>query len=143
MTSDAVADSCVVAKWLLIEPDTAEANRFFADIKSGGGRIVVLDLALIEVAQAIWKRVHRGLPTADEGERLTDALLVLPVAIEPSGPRLRRAAEIARVYDRSVYDALFVALAEDLGLPGVTADEPLQRAVASDFPSVLLLRDRP
>jgi predicted nucleic acid-binding protein len=86
VTSDAVADSCVVAKWLLIEPDTAEANRFFADVKSRGGRIVVLALALIEVAQAIWKRVHRGLLTADEGKRLTDALLVLPVTIEPSGP---------------------------------------------------------
>ncbi len=143
MTPDAVADSCVVAKWLLIEHDTDEANRFFVDVMSRGGRIVVLDLALIEVAQAIWKRVHRGLLTPEEGDRLTDALLVLPVAIEPSGPRLRRAAEIARTYGRSVYDALFVALAEELGLPGVTADEPLHRAIAADFPGVILLRDRP
>ena len=41
-------------------------------------------------------------------------------------------------YDRSIYDALFVALAADLKLPGVTTDEPLYRAVSADFPQVVL-----
>ena len=36
-------------------------------------------------------------------------------------------------YHRSVYDALFVALTQDLGLPGITADEPLYNAVHVDF----------
>jgi len=38
-------------------------------------------------------------------------------------------------------DALFVALTQDLGLPGVTSDEPLYRAVHADFPQIVLLRD--
>jgi hypothetical protein len=38
-------------------------------------------------------------------------------------------------------DALFVALAQDLGLRGVTADEPLYNAVHADFPQIILLRN--
>jgi predicted nucleic acid-binding protein len=54
---------------------------------------------------------------------------------------LEPALEIAMKYDRSIYDALFVALAHDLKLPGITSDEPLHHAVATDFPSVVLLRN--
>ena len=54
---------------------------------------------------------------------------------------LQPAFEIAVKYDRAIYDALFVALAQDLRLPGVTADEPLWRAVHADFPNIVLLRD--
>jgi predicted nucleic acid-binding protein len=44
-------------------------------------------------------------------------------------------------YDRAVYDALFVALSRDLGVRGVTADEPLYNSVHGDFPDIVLLRD--
>lgn len=54
---------------------------------------------------------------------------------------LRAAFEIALEHDRTVYDALFVALAADLQLPGVTADEPLWPAVHADFPNIVLLKD--
>ncbi len=101
MTLDAVADSCVVAKWLLIEPDTPEALRVFADVKTRGGRLIVLDLALIEVAQAIWKRVHRGLLIPEEGERLTEALLALPedlglVGVTTDGPLQKAVAGVLK-----------------------------------------------
>jgi predicted nucleic acid-binding protein len=43
----------------------------------------------------------------------------------------------------SIYDALFVALVQDLQLSGVTGDEPLWQAVRADFPNVMLLRDWP
>jgi predicted nucleic acid-binding protein len=49
--------------------------------------------------------------------------------------------EIAAKSRRAVYDALFVALANDLGLAGVTADEPLYHAVHADYPQIVLLRD--
>ena len=61
--------------------------------------------------------------------------------MEPASRLLRPALEIAARYDRAVYDALFVALTQDRGLPGVTADEPLYQAVGADFPQILLLRD--
>jgi predicted nucleic acid-binding protein len=36
---------------------------------------------------------------------------------------------------------LFVALAQDLGVKGVTADEPLYNMTHADFPNIVLLRN--
>jgi predicted nucleic acid-binding protein len=139
--SDVVVDSCIVAKWLLPEHDSAQADRLLVEVAQRGDRPIVLDLAFIEVANAIWKRLHRGLSTSAEAEQSLDTLLALPLHVEPALPRLRRAGEIAGAYDRSLYDALFVALAGELGVTGITSDEPLHRAVHADFPEILLLRD--
>jgi predicted nucleic acid-binding protein len=49
--------------------------------------------------------------------------------------------EIAVKYDRTIYDALFVALAKEKGLQGVTADEPLFNVTHADFPQIILLRN--
>ena len=43
----------------------------------------------------------------------------------------------------AVYDALFVALVQDLGVKGVTADEPLYNTTHADFPRIMLLREWP
>ena len=138
---DTVVDSSVATKWILPEPDSGQADRLVVEVARRGERLIVLDLALIEVANAIWKRQHRGLPTAVKAQQFLQDLFAIPVHVEPAAGRLRRGFEIAQTYDRAVYDALFVALVEETGLTGVTADEPLQRAVRADFPQVVLLRD--
>jgi predicted nucleic acid-binding protein len=139
--SDTAVDSSVVAKWVLPEPDSGQAQRLIAEIALQGERLIILDLALAEAANAIWKRFHRGVATLVEARQFLDELLRCPVQIEPASRLLKPALEIAAKYDRSIYDALFVALVQDLALPGVTADEPLYRAVHTDFPQLVLLRD--
>jgi predicted nucleic acid-binding protein len=139
--SDTVVDSSVVAKWILPEPDSAQAQRLITDIVLQGERLIILDLALVEVANAIWKLHHRSLATLAEARQFLDELLRCPVHIEPALRLLKSALEIAAIYDRAIYDALFVALVDDLKLRGVTADEPLYHAVQSNFPGVILLRD--
>lgn len=138
---DVVLDSCVVAKWVFIEPDSNRANQLLADVTGKGGRLIALDLALPEVVNAIWKRYHRGIMTLDEARRGIDGLLASPIHFEPAGSVLKPAFEIAAKYHRAAYDALFVALSRHLGLQGVTADEPLYNAVHADFPEIILLRD--
>ena len=51
--SDAVVDSSVVAKWILPEADSAQADRLIAEVAQKGERLVVLDLAFVEVTNAI------------------------------------------------------------------------------------------
>jgi predicted nucleic acid-binding protein len=97
--TDTVVDSSVVAKWILPEADRAQADRLIDEVALIGQRLIALDLAFVEVANAIWKRHHRGLAT------------------------------------------LFVALCQDLGLQGVTADEPLYNATHLDYPRIILLRN--
>ena len=139
--TDTVVDSSVVAKWILPEPDSAQADRLIAEVALKGERLIVLDLALVEVTNAIWKLHHRGLATLDEARQFLDKLLRTPVNLEPAVRLLKPALEIAAPYDRAVYDALFVALCQDLGLQGVTADEPLYNAIHTDFPQIILLRN--
>ena len=139
--SDTVVDSSVAAKWILPEPDSAQADRLIAEVALKGERLIVLDLAFVEVTNAIWKLHHRGLATLDETRQSLDDLLHSPVHVETAVRLLKPALEIAAKYDRAVYDALFVALCQDLGLQGVTADEPLYNAIHPDFPQIILLRN--
>jgi predicted nucleic acid-binding protein len=139
--SDTVVDSSVAAKWILPEADSAQALRLITDIAMAGERLIVLDLAFVEISNAIWKRVHRGLATLPEARKFLDELLRSPVHVQQAHHLLVPALEIAAKYDRAVYDALFVALVQDLGLKGVTADEPLYQAVHADYPQIVLLRN--
>src|SRR5687767_4412787 len=130
--ANVVVDSSVVAKWILPEHDSADALKFLSDTATQGGLIVVLDLALIEVANAIWRRVHRKLIDMVHGEHLLDELIRIPVQIQPAAQLLKSAFAIAANFDRSIYDALFVAACDELNLPGVTADEPARARRPTD-----------
>lgn len=86
-------------------------------------------------------RHRQKLITTSEAEGFVDALYRCPVHVEPAMRLLKPAFQIAISYDRAVYDALFVALVQDVGLRGVTADEPLYNSIHPHFPQVVLLRD--
>jgi predicted nucleic acid-binding protein len=139
--SDTVVDSSVVAKWILPEQDTAHAERLIEEVALKGERLIGVDLAFVEVTNAIWKRYYRGLATLDETRQYLDDLLPSPVHVEPAVRLLKPALEIAAKYGRTVYDTLFIALCRDLELQGVKADEPLYNAVHADFPKIILLRN--
>ena len=139
--TNAVVDSSVVVKWVLAEEDSEQAERFLGNVVESGGQLTVLDLALVETTNAVWKRHRRGMIGIAEARRYVRDLLTCPLQINSSSHLLDSALQIAAKYDRAVYDALFVALANDMQIRGVTADEPLWRAVHGDFPNIVLLRD--
>lgn len=45
--SDTVVDSSVVTKWIVPEPDSAQADRLIAEVALKGERLIVLDLAFV------------------------------------------------------------------------------------------------
>jgi predicted nucleic acid-binding protein len=139
--SDLVLDSSVVAKWLLPEADTAKSHQLIEHAVASGSRLIVLDLVFPEVANAIWKRYRQRIINREEARELLEALMRSPVTVEPATCVLNSAFEIAMAYDRAIYDALFVALAQQLELTGITADEPLFNAVHANFQRIVLLRD--
>ncbi len=140
---DLVIDSSVVAKWFVPEPDSPLADKVMADTAAAGGAIVVLDLVFAEVVNVIWKKYRQKLITLDKAHGSIADLLRSPMRVESAARLVEKAFEIAIKYDRAVYDALFVALAHDLGIKGVTADEPLYNTTHADFPQIVLLRDWP
>jgi predicted nucleic acid-binding protein len=100
--SDVVADSCVVAKWVLTEADTAKALQVIADVTAAGGCLLVLDLALPEVTNTIWKQHHRGLLALGEARARLDTLLALSLQTEPARALLKSALEIGARFHRSI-----------------------------------------
>src|SRR5437867_10649197 len=81
---DLAVDSSVVTKWVVPEADSAQAHRLFSEVVRRGERLIVLDLALIEVANAIWKRQHRGLITPVDAQQLLQDLLAISLHVEPA-----------------------------------------------------------
>jgi predicted nucleic acid-binding protein len=138
--SDWSVDSSVEAKWAVPEVDSAHARRLIDAVVTAGGRLWVLDVGLAEVVNVIWKYYHRHSADLDDARQMLSFLLSVPIHVAPSQPLLPAAFELATKYDCAVYDALFVQLAHDRGLPGLTADEPLWKAVHGDFPQIQLLR---
>lgn len=138
--SDVIADSSVVVKWFLPEVDRAQAAQLVVDTTQKGKQLIVLDLALVETTNAIWKQQQRGQATVDEAKQLLHQLQAMQVRREAAEPLLGSALEIAMKFRLSVYDALFVALADQLKLLAVTADEPLYRAVHGQYPNIVWLR---
>ena len=114
--SDLVVDSSVVAKWVFPEADSAKAQQLIVQTAAAGERLIILDLVFPEVANAVWKRHRQQLIDLSEARELLEALVRSPVAVEPAASLLDSAFEIAAKYDRAIYDALFVALSDQLAL---------------------------
>ena len=118
-----VVDASVLVKWFLHQQE-ADRDRALAlrDLHiSGRSTIFIPQLALLEVLNAI-----RVSSKADEedGEMALETLHDLHLETKPPEvDLLRKANAIAWAYKITIYDALYVALAEQVGYPLITADE--------------------
>jgi predicted nucleic acid-binding protein len=118
-----VVDASVIVKWFLHHQE-ADRDRAIAlrDLHiSGRSTIYIPRLALLEVLNAI-----RFSSKADEeaGETALEALqdLNLETKLEDVN-LLRKANAIGWAYKITICDGLYVALAEQVGYPLITADE--------------------
>jgi predicted nucleic acid-binding protein len=120
-----VVDASVLVKWFLyhqeVDRDRALALR---DLHiSGRSTMFIPQLALLEVLNAV-----RFSPKAkeDDGELALEALRDLHLEVKPPEfDLLRKTNAIAWAYKVTIYDALYVALAEQVGYPLITADEAM------------------
>ena len=128
---DAVVDASVGIKLFLDEPLSEEAHRLFAGLAADPPQgIYVPDLFYIECADILSKVVRR-LGLASEDARLyVEQLGQLALRSRPTAELAADALDIALAYDISAYDAAYVALSARLGLPLITTDEQLVRALA-------------
>jgi predicted nucleic acid-binding protein len=122
-----VVDASVLVKWFLQqqESDRDRALALREQHISGRSTIFIPHLALMEVLNAV-----RFAPKAKEedGELALEALQDLHLVTKPPGSDLlRKANAIAWAYKITIYDALYVALAEQVGYPLITADEVMAK----------------
>jgi predicted nucleic acid-binding protein len=120
-----VLDASVAVKWELQESDSADALSLLDDIDAGLVEVVAPNTFSVEVAHALTKAERRGIIPPGEASLGLTEVMTATVTLFDSIPILPRAVELASKKRIGVYDCLYVALAEELGLQLITADARL------------------
>src|SRR5262245_13088137 len=129
-----VIDTSVAVKWYIPEDLSAEAKRYLG---KGLDRHAP-DYLRAESASVVLKWVRTRDPalrlTRDEGRIVLAALQTAPIQFQESRPLIAPAFALAEEVGSPLYDALFLALALQLGGQLVTADAKLfQKIRASPY----------
>lgn len=131
-----VLDASVVLKWFVDEADSVRALQLREEFYKGTREIVVPDLLLFEVANAL--RYNPGF-TAEEIKRAIRTLFDMGLeVVAPTYSLVAEAIELAKSLDVTCYDAVYLALAEQLGFEFVTADERFCKQVRAMKPQLLV-----
>jgi len=139
MDGPVVLDTSVVIKWFRQGEVLASQALALRDAYLDG-RIGVSVPSLLAYELANVLRYKNDL-TTHQVQKAVQSLFDMGLEwVLPSGTAMRRAVEIARVYETTVYDAAFAALAESLDATFVTADERLVRRLEA-LPFVCFLRE--
>jgi predicted nucleic acid-binding protein len=120
-----VVDASVAVKWFVEEVYTEAAQRLLG----GDFEMLAPDLVRAEVGNVLWKKWRRDEIAAEAVGGILLDFERLPLRIETSEPLMATAWTVARLYERSFYDGLYVALARRAGCPLVTADRRLRNAL--------------
>jgi len=136
-----VLDASVALKWVLIEPDAAKARQFRDDFRKGIHELIAPDSFVLEIAHALTKAERRGM-IRDAAGLWTDLMTTGPqfFPLQPLTPRAIQIASLARV---SVYDCLYLALAERDGCELLTADARLVNSLSSAYSFITHLSSLP
>lgn len=131
-------DASVAVKWLVAEPGSMEALRLLEEWRSE--TLVAPSLMPAEVASVLRKKVLRGDLTLDEGERALEVLAGFGFDLRLDDRLVRAAWKLAARFDQpTVYDALYLAVAEAAGAEFWTADHALAAGLGGALPYVRLL----
>lgn len=91
-----------------------------------GQTVIGPDLLRIEVTSVLRRHARVGLITPDQADLAMDDLIAFPITVFPTGPLLARVWELRQ--NLTAYDGSYVALAEAIDRPLLTADHRLASA---------------
>jgi predicted nucleic acid-binding protein len=142
VSADWVVDASVGIKLFVNEELSDRADAVFAGLaRIPPARLYVPDLFFIECTNILWKYVRRfGYPEDDARQNIAD-LISLPLHVISTAELAPPALELAMAHAITAHDAAYLALAEQLGLPMVTADRALVQRLKQTRADVLWLAD--
>lgn len=140
MIGSCVIDASVGIKLFVREDGTDVVESIFAGLDyQPPVTLYVPDLFYIECANILWKYVRRFHYAVDEARSDLNDLLRLNLDAVATSELLEDAFILAVKHKLSVYDACYVALANLLELPLLTADERLANKMMGESCDIRLL----
>lgn len=128
---ECVIDTSVIVKWYSVhqEPDFERAKALLMEHTRQARRLHIPILAFYEAGNAL--RYAARLSEPEQARSLAD-LFALELSAHPLTPARASAAHaLSCVFGVSFYDACFAALAQELDVAFITADERLHRRISS------------
>ena len=134
-------DASVGVKLFIEEDGSDKAEQLFALLGREPPHVIAVpDLFFIECANVFRSRVHRRLMTAERAREAFAVLRFLPLQSVSSSELAPFALDLALGHGLSVYDGTYLALAERLGVPLVTADGKLVKKLVEAGRKAILLK---
>jgi predicted nucleic acid-binding protein len=117
-----ILDASVALKWVLNEPDRDRALRLREEFQNGTHEHLAPDIFPIEIGHAFSKLHRRGKVPEDLAHAYLAEVMSTSPELYPSLALMSRAYELSLQSQKSLYDCLYVSLAEQEGCSVVTAD---------------------
>lgn len=137
-----VVDASVVLKWYLDDEKYGQkALYLLTKYISNELDILAPSLLEYEVINGLIIAQKRGRIKEEMIHTAVDGFINLGIRLKNLHSFYTRTLHYCKVYNRSVYDASYLAVAEEESMPLVTADEGLYNAVKKDLKWVKWLED--
>lgn len=122
-----VVDACVVIKWFIPEVHAISA----ALLLHKNLQFIAPDLIYAEIGNILWKKYRSKELTLDEASAILEDFKRFPLKTYENESLLDTAWQIATAHQCTLYDSLYVALAQKEGCLLVTADKALHHALST------------
>jgi len=136
-----VVDASIAIKWSFHEPLSEKAGELLVLHRRQKVQIVVPEFFYCEFASVCWKKVKMKLSTVKEAIQALEDTDHLSFRRYSDHELSDVALDNALLYNISIYDALYLSLAEIYVAPLITADETLVKACRGRFDFIESLRD--
>lgn len=134
-----IVDANIILRAFFPDEEQVQAHALIRNHVAGRVRLAAPTLILYEVTNAVVQAMRRGRITDQDGEAILTAFEGLGIELEPV--TWQQILPLARQFDRSAYDAAYLALADRRGEPLVTGDLRLYNAVRDHLDTVLWIGD--
>lgn len=123
------------------EPHAEVSERLFTSFAAHKLHLIAPSLWLYEVFNGIRSAILRRRITPREGRAMVRDVAILAVELHDCKPLMNISFELANIYDISIYDAAYVALAKKRKIVFVTADRRLFLKFEKKIPLVHWIGD--
>jgi len=130
MTVSFIVDASVIAEFVVKGDYTIQARQLISSLDQGD-ELWIPEFCLLECANVLWKRVRFKQAVAGDARLLILDLCELPFTIGAIRDLLPRALEIGILHELTIYDSLYLALAEIVKVELITLDKSQAKAAQS------------